>query len=658
VSDINFQFTSDEKDVIRGQEAMRKQYGKLRDQISDLATMSKQAGEQDSRLAKERLASLKQLVERQQELKRETERLQAEMKAGNITADEYRKAFDGIGKETDQLNTQLRRLNAQVNEDTRDLKRAADLNAKYETSTERVGRSIKELNRLREKGFISAQQHARGIAAEKRTLDEGRGAAASFTREVAQMAGGWLTANAAMSAGSRIVATLRREYERMLEAQGKAAGAHLGLAAAQEQAAFNLGDDPTLTIETLFSEVKKTASELGMNEADLTAAVSDALSARGDANAGQALRSVQAAAKLRRFAPEELPGLSASALDISKGTGLDLEQSLGFLLMTGTQSRVTNMKDLSENIAPAIVGGMQMGARMDTSAALVAALSQGGVDPTGRTSRTGQTALLAQAREFGRATSGFFQQDQSAEQVIQIMLQNPAVAEQFLGSKKLGGFGATFEKKMAPAVEALFTPGTAVNRQFFNARGEFGKDPQVRYDQTVQQIGQLESVQVARLKQNLDAQTNQLQLSNLRGAAGAVIREGLAEVEQAVGQSGLRSDFDTLMRDFAGGGAPTLDAADQALGVLESKLRGRKVRNRTWTDTLLSTQSVSVAGGGTIATAQPTREANQQEIEQAETIAVLREQLKQLEGLNLAIQNDRQAGNVAARGRQNEQAAQ
>ena len=369
-----------------------------------------------------------------------------------------------------------------------------------------------------------------------------------------RVAAGVLTANVAMAAGQKVVAMLRDEYDRLIERQGKAAGAQVGLAAAQEQAAFNLGQDPSLTAKQLFDTVRSESQRLGMSERDLTMAVSDALSARGDADAKTAVEAVTAAAELRRFNPSELPGLSASALDISKGTGLDLKSSLGFLLQTGTLSRVTDMEKLSKNVAPAVIGGMQFGASREFSGGLTAALTQGIVDPTGESSRTTSVQLMKQMREFGTAENLG-----GVEETFKRLQTDAELRKSFFAD-------ASFESKALPAVEALFQQGSAVANQMAAAQQSLAtQNPLQRFNDTVAQRDAMPAAQVAIAQQQMASMSEQIALSDPKQAISGVVREGLKEARAALGASGVGSRITGIMEDLGSGGQQDIGTAIQGI---------------------------------------------------------------------------------------------
>jgi hypothetical protein len=340
----------------------------------------------------------------------------------------------------------------------------------------------------------------------------------------------------------------------------------------------NFGQDAQLNPAKLFGRIRGASRRMGIDEAELTTAVSDALSARGDNSAQAAVDSVLAAAELAPFDAAGRQTLAGAALDLSKNNKRGLKGSLGFLQSVGQVSRVTNQRALAENATPAISGVQQFGGSEEFGGALFGAISQGAVDTKGALTNTAVIQLAKQISEFapGAGLEGGFQ----------ALTTLPGAREDFFGKKTEGGFGATFEAKTLPVMQALLTPGTAVNRQFQTAlaglQGVSGIDA---FNQRVGQINALPSVQTSRLQQGLKNAVNQVALSDQGGARSAAIREGLRDLRTQLGQGGLATGIDALMEDVDADGRLNVPQLRSGLVELRDDLRatsrggGRRARN-------------------------------------------------------------------------------
>ena len=172
MSDIAFSMTADERDVIRGLQNVGKEQGKLREQISQLVSASKAAGAADSQLAQQRLAALNPILEKQKELKQSFSDIESQLKSGKISQEQYNASFKDLSKESNKLQTSLNQLSAEVKQDAADMQRAGNIIGQTETATQKYARSVAELNRLKEKGILSTEQHAQAMTAEDAKLKE------------------------------------------------------------------------------------------------------------------------------------------------------------------------------------------------------------------------------------------------------------------------------------------------------------------------------------------------------------------------------------------------------------------------------------------------------------------------------------------------------
>lgn len=543
-------------------------------------------------------------------------KLDQAMAAGQISADQYRRVKMKLRAEL----RDAKREQSGENEEVREAKKIVDATR---TATERYEDALKRLNALRSKGRIDADTHSRAVKAEEERLAGSGKAAGGFTSQLMAVAGGVASVHGAMAAGNKIVAALREEYDRLIERQNKSGEAHVSLAAVQSQAVKNLGQDKDLDAQGLVELIREKSQDLGMDEVDLTQAVSDALSARGKNSASDAVDAVFAAAKFERFGgAETLKTLSGSALDISKGTGEDYESSLGFLSQVGQISRVTDTDQLARNVAPAIVNAMSAGVSKEFAGAMVGALTQGVVDETGAVSRTALTQVISQLEEFpqqladeqlamqeqiakkeeqlakvdvstksGRIRHGELTGDiagmktklsdfqaltapaagsKGIEETFEALKSNPELAKMFLSDFE-------GEQKAKFAVRDLFTTGSERDQEFQSGLAALqGQSGQQQFDTVVAQTEGLESVQIARLKQELQNTTNQAQLADGAGGRSGIIRTELAGMREALGRSGIGSDIDSMFDDASTGGVQDLESLKASLGNEREILLGEK----------------------------------------------------------------------------------
>lgn len=676
MSDIAMSVTMDEKDVQRALQAMVKENAKLRAEIGLGVQESKAAAAQEREWQKLREKATKDATQQMQQLnnaaqrikdsvatpfeeaKKKAAELRDHLQAGRITVDEYRKAYAAVGKEMKEASrdhaaeaeaakaaaaakAEASRLAAEAErEHSQAVREATAVADKYATKEERVAAELKRLNTLKEKGVLSSKDYTRAVEAEQKKLNETGDAAdksGGLIGGLTTKMGGFVSGLASVAA---VVAVLRSEYDGLIERQNKSKDANISLAAAQSDALDNL--DASMTPAEFAKRMKESSNRLGMSERDLTVAASSALSAKGDKSAADAISAVEASAKLNRFAPEKLPDMAASTLDLGKHLKMKPEEALGFLIGVGQSSRVVSLKNTAENIAPAIIGGVSQGIPKEKAAAIAASITGTAVDSTGKPTNTTMQALFGQLKEFGSAEYGFtggsehqqkvaaleaehvkqkaalkaqFDKEQislsqadmpaaqkaeakrqldakevearaalkasqeaqqsalsaqmpsfTPEQMLDRIMKDPELKATFFRDKKFGGYGASFEKAMMPAVNQLLTPGTQGHADYQAAlAAQMKVNPQQLFDNAVKAKESLAPIQIATQDQKLGNAVNTAQLRDVAGAESAVIRQQLDEFRAAMGDGYFTRTLKGVFNDVKTGGVQTYDSAIRSI---------------------------------------------------------------------------------------------
>lgn len=433
--DISFSATMDEKDVQRALQNMVKENAKLRAEIGLGVQESKAAATQErewqklrekaTKEATQQMAQLNSAAQRIkdsvaspfEEAKKKAAELRDHLQAGRITVDEYRLAYAKVAKEMKEATrdhaaeaeaakaaaaakADAARKAAEAERDhAQAMREASAIADKYATKEERVAAELKRLNALKERGVLSSKDYARAVEAEQKKLTE--------TGEAADKSGGLIggltskmgTFVSGLSASAAVIATIKSEYDALIERQGKAKDVNLSLAAEQEALLMNLGGADAGAVA---KNINTLSRKSGIKEENVTRAVNEAMAARGDLGVDSVVNAVGSVSKIRKFAPSEMAGLAAATIDTQKQTGLSTDESLGFLLQMQGQSRTKNLKGLAENFTPAVGGVMNFGASRQEAGAMLAALSHGMGDTSGAMTSTSAIQLAKQLREYGR----------------------------------------------------------------------------------------------------------------------------------------------------------------------------------------------------------------------------------------------------------------
>ena len=595
MSDIAMSVTMDEKDVQRALQNMVKENAKLRAEIGMGVQESKAAAAQErewqklrEKATKDATAQMQQLNNAAQrikdsvatpfeEAKKKAAELREHLQAGRITVDEYRKAYAAVGKEMKEASRDhaaeaeaakaataakaeaSKKAAEAEREHSQAVREATAIADKYATKEERVAAELKRLNTLKEKGVLSSKDYARAVEAEQKKLSETGDAAdksGGLIGGLTTKMGGFVSG---LASGAAVISVLKAEYDALIERQGKSKDANITLAVEQEKLLDNLGDaDP----KQLFAAIKQTSADTSIKEANVTAAVNEAMAARGDLALEDVLAGVNTAGKVSKFSPGDLAGLSAAAIDTKKQTGLDMDQSMGFLRQMLPQSRVKSLKGVAENFTPAVGGLMQQGADRSTAAALLASMSHGMGDVTGQQTRTASLSLGGQLRAFAPG--------QDMGQTIAMLQQDKEQRDKFLSK-------ASFEVAARPAVESLLSGGKQAE-QFAAARTAFQEDPRKALERGIAARGASQAIALAETDQRMGNAADQFKLNDKPGAMSAIMRDRLREIRDSMGKTTISSNLDTVINDLTNGGMQTEGSAVKSLEGLKAGLRPSKQR--------------------------------------------------------------------------------
>ena len=296
-----------------------------------------------------------------------------------------------------------------------------------------------------------------------------------------------------------VVKLVSDEFRNMQEMQTKMADVQVTLDTARQNLIWNMAgqeDKVKGTIESL----KKLAAETGVTETTLTSAMATAVSAGGDPQ-GLGFDAVRAAARLRPSAPEDIPMITGSILDLAKLTGSqDAMTNAGLLRYVGKEARITDPMAQAMNIPAALIGTGLAGASTQESAALFGTITKQAADPVGRKSGTAAISLAVQMKEFfegapekaeefqakmdkkrkrkwdadvseERRAMKFWESVPETEgfgERLDILQQNPTVRKEFLKT-------ASFQAKTGEVVKALISDPESITAKEY--KGILGRMP-------------------------------------------------------------------------------------------------------------------------------------------------------------------------------------
>lgn len=409
-----------------------------------------------------------------------------------------------------------------------------------------------------------------GEKAGKKTGESIEGATKQFGQFLTAVSGIGSVAGAVMM----LAATLKREYDDLLNRQKRAADTQLGAAPAQREAIRNLGDDKTLTPDKLAAEVARISKKSGMDQAAVYQVASTALSFKERAaSAASVLPLVEMAAGLNpenaSAASANVKALQAIAKISPKSSAKDIQ---GFIMGGKLASPVVSDESYGSYIAPGIAQMMSLGNTGRQSAAFLGALGQGIGDEEGRITAnaaiTFQKQLLEETK--GRVKGGVFEQLAYLQTPEGARIKKKLLGPLMAGNRNAKKIGLEGEAKaFATLIGFIKNEG----RYAEILKGTYEDTPEIEgagrfVDLQEQQLAGQPLQQQFRLNRMLQNTAGNARIEDILGGRTSITREGLQEIMASQGfgatdrtMAGLRFDFETGLR----GKTPT-DAATTILG--------------------------------------------------------------------------------------------
>lgn len=284
------------------------------------------------------------------------------------------------------------------------LTRTAAALDRLEGKLARVGRSGQRSGKETQDGFGGAMNQVTGFA----TAITGVGSGLQLAEKVAS--------------------ALKQELADIQQARSAAGDVQRGIAPARKEALLNLGVEDA---DLLDAAVDRSA-RFGARRADLYTAASGAVSFRGELSKEQALEAVDVAAQIDPQSADSMKTVAEGILTVQKVlddvTAFDVA---AFEQKVKSQAAVSTSQDFSANIATGIADLSRLGSGVEESGALLAYLTQGSGDTTGKSSRTGAIQFARQLQQAAPFEEGILAQ-------LEAVGSSPELRRRLLGSMMEG----------------------------------------------------------------------------------------------------------------------------------------------------------------------------------------------------------------------------
>ena len=317
----------------------------------------------------------------------------------------------------------------------------------------------KEVERLRDENRKLKEIGKEAMASAKAGAEGASSAYGKLTESIEGMVSGYLSVNAALELGNKLL-------QDKIDLQNKAADAQHSGAIAERSLLRNLGNISVAEQDKFLAGIKTISQETGVSQDMLKGTAAEAVSARGNLNFEQTLQHIKQAALMAPESASEQAATSRALMNAASITGsANQENNQAFLTDLMGQSPSSRLADISQNMMPGIAGVKGFGGTAQEAGALNTAMASAMKDATGASSGT---AAIQLAKQIEKYTPG------GAADDIKYLQEHEAERKAFLAK-------ASFEAKATAPSKDILTPGTdaaklfAQNMQSFTPVGKEGE---------------------------------------------------------------------------------------------------------------------------------------------------------------------------------------
>lgn len=336
---------------------------------------------------------------------------------------------------------------------------------------------------------------------------------------------------------------LRREYDNLISRQKNAANAQLSIAEAQAEAFKGLGDN-SISKEQLAKRVQEISLKTPADQSGLYSAIGQSLGAKpagvSDADV------VEAAGVAARLNPYNSQAMGTNLLSLmfqkSKTPKASFADIAGFQMQVKRLSPTMSEEAFAQNIVPGIGESMAFGSSAPEAAALLSYMGNEMGDVEGRQTRTAVLSFQKQLMEaLPNEKGGLLNRLKALQKPENARLRKhflgPLAGARAKGSTPIAAFGIEGEAKAFVPMLNLIEGKTIGNLEQMLAQVPEIAGSGTTFEQTMSDIERQPIQMTAKAQRTFATATQAQQLNNQAGAKTAVFRQGLDELNAAMGKS-------------------------------------------------------------------------------------------------------------------------
>lgn len=389
------------------------------------------------------------------------------------------------------------------------------------------------------------------------TTAAGNNMAAGMTKYFA----GLITAGGAVAT---VVATIRAEYQNLIEMQDKALASQQKVGRSRSQLMFAMSGMSEADKARTLSESKRISSSSGVPLADIELGMAAALGGTMQ-KVDQSFAMMATVAKAMPLYPEameEMINNLSGTMKLLKTS--DPRHGMGFVLGAMATSNVSDPSLMARNFSRGTISGVPLGGTAAESAALWSGLTFASQDVRGEEAGTANVQVFAQIREFfqrksaglsagiyggaGNALSSLLYSMPFSEK-IKILQTKDRLGEQFI-------HGSSFEAKPRGQIEDFIRrPDSELGAAFLSnkARLEQGAPAHIEeLNSTMTSMASDIVISTAHLAAIAKNTAENRRIDDTASANKAIFRTGLQELQQATGSTALKQKLTSVIATIEG----------------------------------------------------------------------------------------------------------
>lgn len=427
------------------------------------------------------------------------------------------------------------------------------------TPQEQYIKRMEQLNALVKQGAIDQATFGRAANNAGQELRESTEAGGSMVGVAVKAAAAWITVGNALK-------LVNNEMRNRIELDKKSGDAVKTQAQIREQIYLNLGTATPAQQQAILGKAAQISKARNVPLSSVEAAIPGLTSSQGRLTDPQMMGNLDTAVRAAPNSPETMAAMAMGLNNTARLTGsTDPRENFGFQLGLGRSAQIKSLADINEYMIRAANSVKKYGGTASDAGALVSVLSTGMNDSSGRMSSTASTNVADDLAKFFKRDKSV----KSTDDAIHRLQKDSRLRDKFMEE-------GSFESAAKMPILELLTGGSDMAAMYEQRKGEMPTGAAAVKMAEGYFAGQQRDkiLQAAAVDRSMKATAERFHLDNVVEAERSYTREGIQEVLQASGQSGLGNMLDSLGFEIGSLYKDPMDIATEKFGQRRRKILG------------------------------------------------------------------------------------